>query len=152
MTKPLVRQQIVERLMASPSSSNREIAQEVGADHKTVAAVRRELIASGAIPVVDRIHSRDGRARPARRLSSRVSAAIGGVIAGVARGVRTIVEAPPRKAEDAPASPYATDVICPRCECRDMRLVLRRFNLGREVHVRQCRHCGRRRSFIVRAT
>ena len=35
-------------------------------------------------------------------------------------------------------------LVCPRCECADLRVLNTRYALGRIVRYRLCRHCGRR--------
>jgi C4-type Zn-finger protein len=36
----------------------------------------------------------------------------------------------------------AGGIACPRCECRDLRVVKTRRSAGVVVRKRQCRHCG----------
>ena len=35
-------------------------------------------------------------------------------------------------------------VVCPHCECADLRVLNTRYAHGRIVRYRQCRHCGHR--------
>lgn len=54
-------------LKQNPDRSNRDIAAQVGIDHKTVAAVRKEGEAAGEIPQLAATTGKDGKKRPARR-------------------------------------------------------------------------------------
>jgi hypothetical protein len=58
---------IARRLKSRPEQSNRQTAAAVGVDHKTVAAVREDLEATGEIPQLERTEGADGKARPATR-------------------------------------------------------------------------------------
>lgn len=57
---------IAQQLRETPQTSDRQIAESLGADHKTVASVREELEVIGEIPQCDRETS-DGRTYPAQR-------------------------------------------------------------------------------------
>lgn len=35
-------------------------------------------------------------------------------------------------------------LVCPRCNCADLRVLNTRSSMGRIVRYRQCRHCGKR--------
>jgi hypothetical protein len=35
-------------------------------------------------------------------------------------------------------------LVCPRCNCTDLRVLNTRYTMGRVVRYRSCRHCGRR--------
>jgi hypothetical protein len=72
-TKPLKaaekQARIDAALKASPERSNRQIAEGLGVDHKTVGAAREELKATGEIPQLDKHVGKDGKSRkpkPAR--------------------------------------------------------------------------------------
>jgi hypothetical protein len=54
---------IAKLLKAQPSKSNRAIAKQIKADHKTVASVRAEKQATGEIPQLDKTVGADGKAR-----------------------------------------------------------------------------------------
>jgi DNA-binding MarR family transcriptional regulator len=54
-------------LLADPEHSNRLIAEPLGVDHKTVAAIRRQLIEDGRIDDHARLLGADGKWRPAKR-------------------------------------------------------------------------------------
>jgi hypothetical protein len=60
---------IAKLLKATPEKSNRQIAETVKVDHKTVASVRAEKEATGEIPQLNRTVGKDGKARrqPARK-------------------------------------------------------------------------------------
>ena len=62
------RRELIERLLkANPGQSDRQVAETVKADHKTVAAVRQRAETSGEIPQITRRTDRKGRSRPAHR-------------------------------------------------------------------------------------
>jgi hypothetical protein len=54
-------------LKRKPQTSNRQIAQQVAADDKTVGKVRANLEATAEIPQLNTTTGKDGRARPTRR-------------------------------------------------------------------------------------
>ena len=54
---------IAKLLKVMPDKSNRQIAAIVDCDHKTVAAVRAELEATGEIPQLEKTIGKDGKAR-----------------------------------------------------------------------------------------
>jgi hypothetical protein len=58
---------IAALLKASPAKSNRQVAEQAKADHKTVGAVRQELESTGEIPQLERTKGKDGKKRPASR-------------------------------------------------------------------------------------
>lgn len=60
------RELIAAQLKETPERSNRQVAEGLGVDHKTVAAVRSEAESIGEIPQCDRATS-DGRTYPAQR-------------------------------------------------------------------------------------
>jgi hypothetical protein len=75
------RREIVSRLLKDrPGRSNRQVASQVGVDHKTVGAVRKQLETTGEIPQLDKTEGKDGKARrrPARKPKSRPHARSGG--------------------------------------------------------------------------
>ena len=55
---------IAKLLKATPEKSNRQIAETVKADHKTVASVRAEKEATGEFPQLTKTVGKDGKARP----------------------------------------------------------------------------------------
>jgi len=57
------RELIAQLLTATPEKSNRQIAETVKVDHKTVASVRAEKRATGEIPQLTKTVGKDGRAR-----------------------------------------------------------------------------------------
>jgi len=59
------RELIAKLLKATPEKSNRQIAETMKVDHKTVGVVRGELQATGEIPQLTRTVGRDGKLRPA---------------------------------------------------------------------------------------
>jgi hypothetical protein len=63
LTAEQKRDLIAELLKASPEKSNRQIAEAVKVDHKTVAAVRAEKVATGEIPQLTKTVGKDGKAR-----------------------------------------------------------------------------------------
>ena len=61
------RQLVADQLRETPGWSNRRVAKALGVDHHTVAAVRREVLATGAIPQFERTTGLDSKTRPATR-------------------------------------------------------------------------------------
>ena len=62
--KPKDRQAAIATLLKlTPEKSDRVIAKEIGADHKTVAKVRREVVSTGETPAVEKRVGADGKAR-----------------------------------------------------------------------------------------
>jgi hypothetical protein len=61
------RELIAKLLKADPGKSNRQIAETVKADHKTVGAVRQEQEARGEIPHVEKRIDTKGREQPASK-------------------------------------------------------------------------------------
>jgi hypothetical protein len=59
------RELIAKVLKAKPEQSNRQIAKQVKADHKTVAAARAKAEATGEIPQLKKTVGKDGKERPA---------------------------------------------------------------------------------------
>ena len=57
-------------LKAKPEQSDRQIAKQVGRDHKTVAKVRREAERRGEIPRIERRNDTKGRSQPAKKQRS----------------------------------------------------------------------------------
>jgi len=69
---------IAELLKATPEKSNRQIAETVKVDHKTVASVRAEKVATGEIPQLEKTTGKDGKnrgqpAKPTRRTRNLVT-------------------------------------------------------------------------------
>jgi hypothetical protein len=60
------RELVAKLLKAAPAKSNRAIAEAVKVDHKTVAAVRTEKVATGEIPQLTKTVGKDGKTRKAR--------------------------------------------------------------------------------------
>ena len=58
---------IAALLKEIPERSNRQIAKDVKADHKTVGAERSKLEATGEIPQLDKTMGADGKERPSKR-------------------------------------------------------------------------------------
>jgi len=54
---------ISEQLIETPERSNRQIADGLGVDHKTVAAVREVSESTGEIPQLDKTLGADGKER-----------------------------------------------------------------------------------------
>jgi transcriptional regulator NrdR family protein len=50
----------------------------------------------------------------------------------------------PRQRKSWPPKDSPRGVVCPRCGCADLRVLNTRYQSGRIVRYRQCRHCGRR--------
>jgi len=69
LTSEQKRELIAKVLKVKPEVSNRKIAKQTKADHKTVAAVRRDLKSTGEIPQLNKTVGANGKARkqPARR-------------------------------------------------------------------------------------
>jgi hypothetical protein len=63
LTAEQKRDLIAEVLKATPGKSNRQIAEQVKADDKTVGKVRRELEATAEIPQLETTIGKDGKAR-----------------------------------------------------------------------------------------
>jgi ParB-like chromosome segregation protein Spo0J len=64
-----------DQMRETPERSDREIGSIVGLDHKTVAAIRRELEAQGQISVVGARQGKDGRTRRMPQRPAKPSAA-----------------------------------------------------------------------------
>jgi hypothetical protein len=61
---PSERKDLIRKLLKlQPEKSNRQIAETVKADHKTVAVVRREEEATGEIPQLEKTVGKDGKER-----------------------------------------------------------------------------------------
>jgi N6-adenosine-specific RNA methylase IME4 len=58
---------IADQLRDTPAISSRAIAAMLGVDDKTVASVRRKLVAGAEIPHLDEVEGRDGVVQPARK-------------------------------------------------------------------------------------
>jgi hypothetical protein len=63
LTTDQKRDLITKLLKADPTKSNRQIAEQVKADHKTVGSVRDNLKATGEIPQLKKTTGKDGKAR-----------------------------------------------------------------------------------------
>ena len=69
---PEQRREIIAKVLkAQPSKSNRTIAKQTKADHKTVGAVRDKLEARGEIPHVSTVEDTKGRKQPTRKPEKR---------------------------------------------------------------------------------
>lgn len=66
-TRADVRKAIGLALQEFPDRSNREIARQIGCDHKTVESSRRQHEAGGEIPQLEERTGADGKSYPARR-------------------------------------------------------------------------------------
>ena len=64
LSRKQVRALIAEQLKDTPSWANNRIGQVLGADSKTVKAVRNQLEATSEIPKFDKLVGADGKARP----------------------------------------------------------------------------------------
>ena len=71
LTAEQKRDLIAKVLKATPEKSNRQIAETVKVDHKTVGTVRSDLEARGEIPHVESRTDTKGRVQPARSLGTR---------------------------------------------------------------------------------
>ncbi|AZN71992.1 S-adenosylmethionine-binding protein [Georhizobium profundi] len=67
LTAAQKRDLIADQLRDTPSISSRAIAQMLAVDHKTVAKVRKSLVAGGEIPHHEEVEGRDGVVQPARK-------------------------------------------------------------------------------------
>jgi hypothetical protein len=67
LTAEQKRDLIAKLLKANPEQSNRTIAKQVKADHKTVGSVRTELEGRGEVPHVETRTDSKGRKQPAKR-------------------------------------------------------------------------------------
>jgi hypothetical protein len=110
------RELIAKVLKAKPEQSNRTIAKQVKADHKTVADVRKQVEATGEIPQLGKTVGADGKARklPALRKQPkrRLQAALAAVTAAPAGDDDTQPSAEARKAEYAEAEVIADGDAC----------------------------------------
>lgn len=61
------RRGIADQLRDTPEKSDREVARIIGCSHRTVSAVRSELVATGQIAQLDYSVGRDGRTRATNR-------------------------------------------------------------------------------------
>jgi len=75
LTAEQKRELIATLVKASPEKSNRQIAETVKVDHKTVAAVRAEKEATGEIPQLKKTIGKDGKARKPPAMTPAVVAA-----------------------------------------------------------------------------
>jgi hypothetical protein len=66
-------QLIARKLKANPQKSNRQIAGEVGADDKTVGAVRSKLEERSEIPNVEKRETKDNRQYPSSKATSSIA-------------------------------------------------------------------------------
>lgn len=64
------RQVIADALREAPERSDRQHAEALGTDHKTVASVRRELEATAELPQLPKTTGKDGKSRPAKRATT----------------------------------------------------------------------------------
>src|SRR5262249_46801345 len=67
LTAKQKRKLIAKLIKATPEKSNRQIAEQVKTDHKTVGTVRGELEGRGEIPHVEARTDTKGRKQPARK-------------------------------------------------------------------------------------
>jgi hypothetical protein len=67
LSREQIREVVERRLKEDPTRSDRCIAAEVGADHKTVGATRRDLEVTGEIPQSEETRGADGRTQRRRR-------------------------------------------------------------------------------------
>src|SRR4051794_5993850 len=66
------KREIIARLLkANPERSDRATAQIANVDHKTVADVRAQVVATGEIPQLNKTVGADGKARPARKAAAK---------------------------------------------------------------------------------
>jgi hypothetical protein len=72
LTAQQKRDVIAAILKANPGRSNRQVAEQVKADHKTVGKVRERLRSTGEIPQLEETEGKDGKARPARNGAAEV--------------------------------------------------------------------------------
>jgi ParB-like chromosome segregation protein Spo0J len=68
---------IATLLKADPGKSNRQIAEQTKADHKTVGIVRDQMEATGEIPQLDSTTGKDGKTRMQRKAKSKAGGAKG---------------------------------------------------------------------------
>jgi hypothetical protein len=67
LTAEQKREVIAKVLKENPGRSNRQVAEQVKADHKTVGTVRERLESTGEIPQLDETQGKDGKARPVKK-------------------------------------------------------------------------------------
>jgi ParB-like chromosome segregation protein Spo0J len=67
LTRDQKRELIAAQLVDTPECSARQIATGLGVDHKTVASVREDLVATGEIPQLEKTTGKDGKARLASK-------------------------------------------------------------------------------------
>jgi hypothetical protein len=67
LSRKQVRELIAEQLKDTPSWANNRIGQVLGADSKTVKAVRERLERTSEIPKLDKLVGADGKARPVKQ-------------------------------------------------------------------------------------
>jgi len=70
LTSEQKRQIVARRLKADPFKSDRQIAEDVGVDHKTVGSERNRLVSTGEIPQSKTSRGSDGRTRKRTRRST----------------------------------------------------------------------------------
>jgi ParB-like nuclease domain len=71
LTTEQKREIIARVIKAQPEKSNRQIARQAKADHKSVARVRDRLQSTGEVPQLDKTTGADGKARPAKKKKRR---------------------------------------------------------------------------------
>ena len=68
LTQQQMRELIAAELKRSPDLSDNWLAQTLGTTDKTIAAVRRELIATSEIPKLEKLRGKDGKSRRVTRI------------------------------------------------------------------------------------
>jgi hypothetical protein len=71
LTQEQKREVIAAVLKQDPKRSNRQVAEQTKADHKTVGTVRREMEATGEIPQTEKTKGKDGRERRQKAATAR---------------------------------------------------------------------------------
>jgi hypothetical protein len=109
LTSEQKRELIAKLVKATPENSNRQIAETVKVDHKTVAAVRAEKIATGEIPQLTKTVGKDGKARKPPSATKPPPAVFAAADCAKARADRTPEPNAPLQS-DHPDDPAAAEI------------------------------------------
>jgi hypothetical protein len=137
--KPEERRDLIAKLLkADPEQSNRQVAEQVGVDHKTVASIRTEAEARGEIPHVETRTDKQGRQQPAKKARPAPPPPVGEVVMPTAPPPE---EAPPVVPTEQGPVPMPIEVPPPDNETVEYeRLVAAWDSAGRTAKVLFIKH------------
>jgi hypothetical protein len=116
LTAEQKRELIAKRVKAKPEASNRQIAEQVQADHKTVGDVRSKLEATGEIPQLKKTTGKDGKARKQRNSRRRSHPELPAQVRVSGRVVKTDDFSPAAQEQIAKALEETPAEECPDCD------------------------------------